>query len=91
MIKNKAYSTQEVRVDIEKADISDNSETNVIAENINTNNVNSVKQSNSISSRKGRDDKMAMVLKLGAGGDAQHHVSTPNSVKDKLEPEPMKK
>lgn len=34
---------------------------------------------------------MAMVLKLGAGGDAQHHVSTPNSVKDKLEPEPIKK
>jgi len=34
---------------------------------------------------------MAMILKLGAGGDAQHHVSTPNSVKDKLEPEPMKK
>jgi hypothetical protein len=34
---------------------------------------------------------MAMVLKLGAGGDAQDHVSTPLSVKDKYEPEPLKK
>ena len=77
-------------MDIEAANIqSDNSETNVVVENI-QNQVNSVKLSNSISSRTGRDDKIAMVLKLGAG-DPQHHVSTPNSVKDKLEPEPLKK
>lgn len=81
-MKNKAYSTQEVRVDIEKADISEQSETNVNGDAIN-NHVNSVKLSNSMTSRKGRDQHMAMILKMGAGGDAQDHVSTPVSVKEK--------
>ena len=49
---------------MEKENISDHSETNVL-ENGMKNQVNSVKLSNSMSSR--RDQKMAMVLKLGAG------------------------
>jgi hypothetical protein len=72
-----------LRSDIEKADISDQSETNVHGNEIN-NHVNSVKLSNSITSRKGRDQHMAMILKMGAGGDAQEHVSTPLSVKEKV-------
>lgn len=82
IIKNKAYNTQEVRVDIEKADISDQSETNVNGDQIN-NHVNSVKLSNSISSMRGRDQHMAMILKMGAGGDAQDHVSTPVRTREK--------
>lgn len=80
IIKNRAYSTPDLRerTDIEKADISDQSETNVNGYDINTH-VNIVKLSNSISSR----NHMAMILKIGAGGDAQEHVSTPTSVKDK--------
>jgi hypothetical protein len=64
----------------------------VIADIIN-NQVNNVKLSNSLSSRKGRDIQMAMVLKIGAGGDAQNHVSTPVSIKEssKLDQEPIKK
>jgi hypothetical protein len=41
----------------------------VVGDQIN-NQVNSVKLSNSINSMKDRDMQMAMILKLGAGGDA---------------------
>ena len=41
--------------------------------------VNSVKKSRNLTSR--RDSQIAMVLKIGAGGDGQEHVSTPTSLK----------
>ena len=56
------------------------------------NQVNSVKLSNSINSMKDRDMQMAMILKLGAGGDAQNHVTTPMSIKEReFDSEPIRK
>lgn len=43
------------------------------------NHVNSVKLSSSLSSR---GNKMAMILKMGTGGDNQDHVSNPINLKD---------
>lgn len=45
--------------------------------------VNTVKTSQNLSGRGGRDKKMAYVLKLGTGLDGQDHVSTPVSLKSK--------
>ena len=42
--------------------------------------VNSVKKSRHLDSR--RDSQIAMVIKIGTGGDGQEHVSTPTSLKD---------
>lgn len=55
---------------------------------VDNNQINSVKHSSSLSSRGGRDYKMAMILKMGTGGDNQDHVSTPKSLKDQIMKDP---
>ena len=60
-------------------DNSIDSETHVKGRGDKENHINSVKLSSSMSSR---GNKMAMVIKMGTGGDNQDHVSTPKSLKE---------
>lgn len=81
MVARGNYDDIPIRVDIEGNIENDSidSETHVKGQGEFDNHINSVKLSSSLSSR---GNKMAMVLKMGTGGDNQDHVSTPKSLKE---------